>query len=292
MRNIFRPRKTNSKNSPRNHGRSGHAPGHLRDALIANSSDQHLLDWFLKWTDDESESRLGFLARQIAAEPFNADVFSNELTTKLTRLRYPQPDREVGIGKETFYAILERAGLLPLILQEQTLHALWKHRLLKDLFQKDSELREKHLSVEGILLSEHRRRVRRVQRDLSTLERIAREYGLERYMAESYEKMEGEILKVRRPILTSEYPGSKSELLLGRPAKELSSDVRSEDTVIQANIYLTLKQRLQTSETPKRGVSDIFLCQMAELVCARPDVRGLSNGETIRKMANRLTKLR
>jgi hypothetical protein len=287
MRNIFKPRKTNSKNSRRNHSRGKHAPG-----LIANSSHQHPLDWFLEWTDDESESRLGFLARQIASESFNAVVFRNELTTKLTRLRYPQPDLEQGIGKETFYAVLERADLLPLLLQEGTLRALWKHRLLKDLFHKDSELREKHLSVEGILLGEHRRRVRRVQRDLSTLERIAREYGLERYMAESYEKMEGEILKARRPILTSEYPGSKSELLLGRPAKELSSDVRSEDTVIQANIYLTLKQRLQTRDTPERGVSDIFLCQMAELVCARPDVRGLRNGETIRRMANRLTKLK
>jgi len=291
MRNIFKPRKTNSKNSRRNHSRGEHAPGRIRDLRIANPSDQHLLDWFLKWTDDESESRLGFLARQTASEPFN-EVFRNELTTKLTRLRYPQPDLEQGIGKKTFHAILEGAGLLPLILQEDTLHALWKHRLVKDIFQKDSEFREKHLSVEGILLSEHRRMFRRVQRDLGTLERIAREYGLERYLAESYEKMEGEILKVRRPILTSEYPGSKSELLLGRPAKELSSDVRSEDTVIQANIYLTLKQRLQTSETPKRGVSDIFLCQMAELVCARPDVRGLRNGETIRRMANRLTKLR
>src|SRR6202008_2160581 len=150
--------------------------------------------------------------RQIAAEPFNADVFRNELTTKLTRLRYPQPDREQGIGKETFYATLERADLLPLILQEDTLRALWKHRLLRDLFQKDSELREKHLSVEGTPLREHRRRVRQVQRDLGTLERIADEYDLDRYMAESYEKMEGEILKARRPILTSEYPGSESEL--------------------------------------------------------------------------------
>jgi hypothetical protein len=289
---MFKPRKTHSKNSQRNHGRGGPAPGRLRDLLIANSSHQHPLDWFLKWVDDESESRLAFLARQIAAQPFNADVFREELTAKLERLRYPQPDREQGIGKETFYAILERADLLPLILQEDTLRALWKHRLLKDLFQRDSELKEKHLSVEGTPLREHRRRVRQVQRDLGTLERIADEYDLDRYMAESYEKMEGEILKARRPILTSEYPGSKSELLLGRPAKELSSDVRSEDTVIQANIYLTLKQRLQTRETAIRDIYDIFLCQLSELIWARPDVRGLSNGETIRKMANRLAKLK
>ena len=250
MRSIFKSSTTNSHNrSPRyNPGRGGRAPGHLR-----NSTHQHPLDWFLEWTDDENASRLAFLARQIAAEPFNADVFRNELTTKLTRLRYPQPDREQGIGKETFYAILERADLLPLILQEDTLRVLWKHRLLTDLFQKDSELREKHLSVEGTPLSEHRSRVRQIQRDLDTLVRIADEYDLDRHMAESYEKMEGAILKARRPILTSEYAGSKSELLLGRPAKELSSHVRSEHTVIQANIYLTLKQRLQTRETSKKG---------------------------------------
>jgi hypothetical protein len=252
------------------------------------SRDAGPLDWFLKWTEDEGESRLTFLAREVSAELFDANVFRKDLSRKLTTLHYPQPDRERSFGKKTFYEILEHAGVLGLLLQEEILKGLWKCRLLKDLFKRDSEMREKGMSLEAKPLAEHKRKVRKIQKDLRTLDRIASDYGLQADLVKVIEKVAGECIRAWRPIMTARYPGSKAEVILSRPSKELSAGVRSEDTAIQAIIYRELKQRLQTKDTKRKGISDIFLCQLSELIWEGPDIRGLSSGETIRRAAKRL----
>jgi hypothetical protein len=255
-----------------------------------HSSIQNPLDWFLDWMDDENESRLAFLARQVAAEPFNADSFRDDLTTKLKRLRYPQPDPEQEIVTKTFHALLEHAGVLPLILSEDTLRELWKCRLLKDIFQRDIELQKNELSVQGRPLSEHKQRVAKIRKDLRTLEKIAREYGLEADVAQAYEKIAGECIKALRPIATSRYSGSKAEVILSRPSNGLASTIRSEQTAIQAIIYRRLKQNLQTKSTEGMGISGIFLCQLSELIWADPNVQVLGDGETIWRAEKRLPK--
>lgn len=256
----------------------------------AISEDQGPLRWFLGQMFDANESRLAFLAHKTATKTFDAMVFRTELITKLKRLYYPQPDPERGEGKKTFHEILEDAGVIEVLLHEEVLRGLWQRRLLKDLFERDDDLRKKNMSMEGVPISEHWKKVRKIQKDMKILEKLAKEYRMETSMAECYEKVAGECVKAWRPIMTTRYPDSKAEVILSHPSEELSSSVKSEGTAVQAIIYLWLKNKLQTKSNRRRGISDIFLCQLSELIWANPAVRSLSDGETIRRMASRLSK--
>jgi hypothetical protein len=252
--------------------------------------EQGPLQWFLAQTFDANESRLAFLAQEAATKAFDLVSFKTELVKKLKTLRYPQPDSEQGISKKTFHEILEQAGVIELLLQEDVLRGLWQRRLLKDLLNLDDEMRAKGLSMEGVLLREHKEKVKKIQKDIGTLERIAKEYDIEAAMAECYEKMARECVKAWRPIMTARYPGSKGEIILSRPSNELPHNLRSEHTAIQAIIYLWLKGKLQTKNTKEHGIFDIFLCQLSELIWNGPDAQGLSDGKTIRKMAARINE--
>ena len=138
--------------------------------------------------------------------------------------------------------------------------------LAEDLFERDDELRKKGMSMEGVPLSTHMEKVRKIRKDMQILEKLAKEYRMETSMAECYEKVAGECVKAWRPIVTARYPGSKAEVILSRPSKELSTRVKSKGTAIQAIIYLWLKNKLQTKSNRRRGIPD-----MGDARCARSE---------------------
>jgi hypothetical protein len=85
------------------------------------------LDWFLDQEEYDYETRLTFLARQYAAEPFDASAFEKELVEKLERFRYRPPDRSAAAAR-SFHNILSNAGVLRALLDCDTLRDLWKCR--------------------------------------------------------------------------------------------------------------------------------------------------------------------
>jgi hypothetical protein len=172
----------------------------------------------------------------------------------------------------------------------ETLAELWKYRLMKKIIHSDDALEEKKESVHQIPLSEHWHVLRKIKKDLKVIDKIAAAYGLENKTGELREEIAGRALLEWRPIMLSKYKGAREPLLIGRPSHEISSEIRSEDTAIQVGIYRALKSRLQSKATKKKGLFDIFLCQMAELIGAESNVQGLSDGETIRRANRRLPK--
>jgi hypothetical protein len=269
---------------------------------------QHPLDWLLAQEQWGTPPVLEALARDYSAEPFRADAFRNELTQKLNRLHYPQPQHAHIGERRTFAQVLERTGVLSALLSEDTLRELWKSLLLKKVFERNRELQNKRQSVRGVSLKEHWRRVRDFRKDLETLKKIAEKYDLA-HMPPQYEKIDRRIFDELVPILLFRRanrtkqampfflpPVPRWKMKLQRrgrrrlpkvSAHQPAPTTRIEDKHIQALIYQTLEQRLQTSMTYGNGIDDIFLCQLAELVWAPADVQGLSDGESLRRDINR-----
>jgi hypothetical protein len=252
----------------------------------AVSAYQNPLDRFLEQSDDD-ESRLAILARQFAAEPFDEEAFITELTAKLTRLRYipPTPSRlprKPIDSRKTFNEILNDSGVLGVLLQRDTLVALWKCILIKKIVEYDRKIENAHQSVEKHPISFHRERYRRIEKDLEAIERLGKDYDAR----EEVEKLSEKVSRAYRHevttvLLSTRYMGSRAELLTGRPKKELSTAPKNEDSACQVHIYRTLKQVMQTSETRRKGISDIFLCQLSELIWAAPNVPKLTDGDTL-----------
>ena len=265
---------------------------------------QHPLDRLLGDEDEGSPSLLEFVAREYAGEGFDADKFARELRAKLERMRYPQPDPIA--SNALFSEILNRASVLSLLLSADTLRELWKSLVLKRVFERYRELRDRGQSVHGISLEEHWRRVREAKKDMKIYKKLDDKYHFE-YTLSAYEKMaRGSVrdmiairmwrfIRSRANLLSVHLPVQKwkSKLQPGRKrtpkpaATEPSATPRNEDKRIQAHIYATLEQRLQTPDTYRTGIDDIFLCQLAELIWSGADVQRLSDGESLRRDINR-----
>ena len=267
--------------------------------------NQHPLDWLLSQEEEGSPSLLEFVAQEYAGEGFNPDKFGRELTAKLERLRYPQPDPIE--SKPFFSEILNRAAVLSVLLSADTLRELWKSLVLKRVFERYRELRDRRQSVHGISLEEHWRKVREARRDMRIYKKLDDKYHFD-YTLSAYEKMARGSVREMVAIWMSRFIGSRAELLsvhlpvlkwksklqtgkkrTPKPAAtELSSrPPRSEDKHIQGHIYATLERLLQTAETYRKGIDDIFLCQLAELIWSGADVQRLSDGESLRRDINR-----
>jgi hypothetical protein len=173
---------------------------------------QHPLDFYLSQSEDDGTSKLDFLAREYAQQPFDAEHFRRELSEKLNRLRYPQPEREHAGKRKTFAQVLEKAGVLSDLLSDDTLRELWKSQVLKKVFQRSREITERRQSAEGTSLKEDWKRVDAMQRDLKEVERLTGTYELEN-MEQAMEKINRRILDTLRPIMLSKRPGSKRPLI-------------------------------------------------------------------------------
>ena len=233
------------------------------------SPHQHPLDKFLAQNELDNAPRLEILARKYAAEPFDVDSFRKELTAKVQRLRYPQP--YISPNDKTFSDVLKDAGVLSILLREDTLRELWKSVLLKKICQRERQLKGKRETADGIPLRDQRRKARRINKDQETLKRMEAEYDLEN-VAPLYEKIAGKSVEATLPLYESRGSDSKEELLTGRPRmpkwrkqsrREASQwfpfNLRNEDTAIQVVIYRTLRPLLPNEEAGKKHISDKFL---------------------------------
>jgi|ERR1700719_3551045 len=92
------------------------------------------------------------------------------------------------------------------------------------------------------------------------------------------------VIQFGRPSL------DRAELLAGAPRKELPSKPTNEERSSDIAIYRTLETKLMNPRTQKKGISAIFTCQLSELVSARPDITGLSNGDSLYRAVHRRSK--
>jgi hypothetical protein len=257
-------------------------------AMISVSTYRSPLDWFLDRNEDDYETRLDFIARQFAKQPFDVTAFRGELVAKLRRLPYLSPHSAVAAPK-TFYQILSEAGVLKVLLHSDTLRELWKCLLLRKIVARDRELEDKGMAVSGHPLKFHEQEARKIYKDLITIREITARYHAHELTHDLEEKLSQEFrnhidlaLHVR-----SKYQGSRAELLGGRPKSELSTEPRDEGLASQMATYRTLQPKLQNARTEKKGISGIFLCQLSELIGAPPDVQSLNNGESLAKALTR-----
>jgi hypothetical protein len=187
---------------------------------------QHPLDRLLGDEDEGSPSLLEFVAREYAGEGFDADKFARELRAKLERMRYPQPDPIA--SNALFSEILNRASVLSLLLAADTLRELWKSLVLKRVFERCRELRDKKQSGRGISLREHWRRVREAQRDTKTYKELDDKYGFE-YTLSAYEKIAQRSVREMVEIRMSSFIGPRATLLsIHLPVQKWKSKLQTE----------------------------------------------------------------
>lgn len=251
---------------------------------------QNPLDWFLRRKEDDYETRLDFVARQFAAQPFQATIFRSELIAKLRGLRYSSPHSAL-VTSKTFYQVLKEAGVLGKLLDRDTLENLWKCLLLKKIVERDRQLEETAIAVSGYPLKFHERMAKELFNSLFAIRAVAATYEAHELLQELDEKLSYEF---RNHInlalhLRPRYQGSRAELLSGRPKKEISSEPRDEERASQMAIYRELEPKLLNQRTEKRGISSIFLCQLSELISAPPLTPGLrlSDGQTLQRALTR-----
>jgi hypothetical protein len=234
------------------------------------------LDWFLN-TEPDDHDNLTVLAKRYAAEPFDVDSFRTELVAKLKRLKY-QPAKLTG-NEKTFYDTLAEAGALDVLLQASTLRELWRCMLLKKIAQRDRQLERENKDADGRELRFHTKQASQIWKDLGAIAEIVKRYSARDEAEKLSKKLEAQYRKHVRILLSSKkYRIPRDVLLSGRTRKELRHRPRDEDLATKKAIYRTLKNKLQTQATKRKGVFDIFLCQLAELVWAPHDVKKLSNG--------------
>jgi hypothetical protein len=243
------------------------------------STYQNPLDWFLD-TDPEDYGHLTILARTFAAQQFDEDSFRTELVAKLKRLKY-QPARLTG-DEKTFHETLSEAGVLNLLLESSTLRELWMCTLLKKIVERDRELEHEKKAVDGQTLRFHSKQARQIRKDLGAIAEIAERYDARDEAEKLSEELHSQFCDHMRILLISTtYRTPRGELLSGRPIEELRNKPRDEDRATQLAIYRTLKRKLQTKAAKRRGIFDIFLCQLAELIFSPRDVKNLSNGQAL-----------
>jgi hypothetical protein len=257
-------------------------------AMRSVSTYRNPLDWFLDRNEDDYETRLDFIARQFTKEPFDVAAFRGELVAKLLRLPYLSPHSAVAAPK-TFHQILSDAGVLNVLLHSNTLRELWKCLLLRKIVARDRELEDKGMAVSGHPLKFHEQEARKIYKDLITIREITARYHAHELTHNLEEKLSQEFrnhIDLALHVLPK-YQGSRAELLGGRPKSELSTEPRDEGLASQMATYRTLQPKLQNARTKKKGISGIFLCQLSELIGARPNVQSLNNGESLAKALNR-----
>jgi len=238
---------------------------------------QHPLDQFL--ATDNDGTMLGYLANQFAEELLDKATYRNELTKALKKREY-RHKQGFKVMRRTFNEMLQQAGLLEKLLSDDTLQEFWKSQLLDKILKRKTELQSKRHSVDGRSLTEHRRKVKAIQKDLETIERLTEKYGLKE-MGLNIELISWEALKEWRPLNRSRWTGSKRELLIG--GTEMPQRLNREDMAIQVTIYRTLKSRLHQPNWRMKEIPDIFMCQLAELIWRPSSLSELSSGETLRR---------
>jgi len=238
---------------------------------------QHPLDQFL--VSDNDGTMLGALASQFAEEPFDRAKYRDQLVSALKKHAY---GHRVGVKliRKTFHELLQGAGLLEELLADDSLQEFWKSQLLDRILKRKSELQSERQAIDGRSLTEHRREVKAIQKDLKSIERLTKRYGL-KDMAQNFELIAWEAIRAWRPLNQFYWPGSNREFLVGRAATQ--KRLNREDMAIQVIIYRTLKARLDQETWREKHIPDIFMCQLAEIIWRLPSSPQLSSGETLRR---------
>jgi hypothetical protein len=76
-------------------------------------------------------------------------------------------------------------------------------------------------------------------------------------------------------------------LLTGFPRKGPLNVIKSERLASNMAIYRVLAKALQPDNPKKRKLSEIFMCQLAELVSAEPRVKSLGDGQALWRAVDR-----
>ena len=282
------------------------------------------LDWYLR---QGYESTLAIIAESIASRPYDENVFRQQLTQNVQRFRYPQPSPRD--DEPTFGDILDRAGVRDIFLERIMLRELWKFRSIQQIFDRIAELDERKLAADGVSLKEHHKRAMQITKDMARLTSLEATYGLQ-ISKEDKTKIARHFCDESRWVLCAALPRYEKELLtisarakktpmiihtgfdflpdewwppifVTRPAGSHKGrrnpppghrEIRIQKRAIQVGIFRLLRERLQTSQSKRKGISDLFLCQLAELVWADNDERlqHLSDGETLRRATKNIPK--
>lgn len=248
------------------------------------STYQNPLDLYLNSEPDDYD-HLAILARRLLDEPFDANCAKTELVAKLKKFEYLRKQHK-GHGK-TFHEILTDASALDTLLEPSMLCELRKCMLLKKIGARDRELQHEKKAVDGKTLRDHDKEAKQIVRDLTLTEQIGDKYKNFVDFEKLWDELDRRYRRHLRFILSStKYRASRSVLLTGQAPGKRPTKPKDEDVATKVALYSTLRQKLQTHEAERMGLSDRVLRQLAELIFVSSNVHP-SDGQNLYRAVKR-----
>ena len=138
--------------------------------------------------------------------------------------------------------------------------------LLKKIAARDLELKRQNKAFDGTTLRDHNKEAKQIMRVLILTEQLSEKYKDFVDFEKLWEELNRRWRRHLRFILSStKYRASRSVFLTGQASPKRTIKPENEDVATKVALYETLKQRLQTHETKKKGLSKRVLCRLAEL---------------------------
>jgi len=240
------------------------------------------LDAFLDVIGGAYESLLAYVATEMSKEPMRLPSLRKQLREKFQRVRYPYPE---GLkNKKTFYEVLQEANVLSVLFSRDVLTELWKCLQVKAIVERVEDLQRTEKTFTGFLLKFHRMMKTEIMRHRKAVTAIAKTYGARDALAHY------------RPMLIREYyqhakwlnihgGTGRKQFLLGAATYTPTGPVpRDTQLATQIAIYWVLDWAFSKSSGRKKGINDLFVRMLAQLIEAPPNVSELrSDSDNLRK---------
>jgi len=178
--------------------------------------------------------------------------------------------------------------VIGVLLKPKTLRELWKSILLRKIVEHERELERTDCWSTGKPMGFYKRMASETYKHLEQIQEIAETYDAQELAEGLYDRVSRDFRNYVGVVIQSSRPAlDRAELLAGAPRKELPSKPRKEELASQIAIYRSLETKLMNPRTEKKGISVKFVCQLSELVSARPDVTRLSDGDSLYRALHR-----
>jgi hypothetical protein len=186
-------------------------------------------------------------------------------------------------SRKTFRNILGDAGVLSVFLRKSTLDELYKWKLLQATFRYERRLRDKRVLVDGTSLKQHGSLLTELLRHSREIDDIATRrrpfIDVSSHLASVGREISRQV-ELMRPYARV----TRWQSLFGDMPR--NPEPQSPEDAIKLRMFSALQQKLQTTKSRSRGISDSFLSQLTALV-ARGALNSPPLSDALRKQRER-----
>jgi hypothetical protein len=256
------------------------------------SRPENPLDAYLRSIGGPFDSLSAYEATQLSKEKVPVTALRRYLRKVLQNVKYPHPARLE--QKKSFYQVLQDANVLLLLMSRDSITEIWKCFLVKEVASAPEFRRKTGSSPSGQVLSFHAQMRSEIRRHLKAVTKLAEMHPdphnvAKGPMATYRATVEREYNRHASWILLNRNSGNKQSLLRAATYSATGKTVRDVDLATQIALFRFLKWLLSNQSSKKKGISDLFLRLLAQVIDA---LRNLTvaepTAENLRKAIERL----